>query len=139
MPQFFELESMQMLHDGMNGAMARQETISNNMANVNTPGYKRQEVSFKDSLKEAYVQQNDTQFQLHKGHDRHVGDQPSVPVKPTSFEENSTSMRNDKNNVDPDREMAKQAKNSLYYNGLAQFERRLFSDLNSLIGQLQQA
>ena len=31
----------------------RQEAISNNIANVNTPGYKRQDVAFEDSLQEA--------------------------------------------------------------------------------------
>lgn len=137
MAQFYELESMQMLQDGLNGAATRQQAIANNMANVNTPGYKRQEVSFKDSLRDAYINQNNTGVEMQAAHSRHIQDQPSKPVSPVKYEVSDTNMRNDDNNVDPDREMAKQAKNSLYYNGLAQFERKIFSDLNQLVGALR--
>jgi flagellar basal-body rod protein FlgB len=139
MSQFYELSSVNMLQDGLNGSSTRQEAIAQNMANVNTPGYKRKEVAFKDSLRQAYIQQNNSGVDLHAGHDRHIQHQSSKPVSPNKFEVSDTSIRNDKNNVDPDRQMAKQAKNSLYFNGLAQFQSKIFSDLNNLVGQLRQA
>jgi flagellar basal-body rod protein FlgB len=38
------------LTTALNGLSARQRAIANNIANVNTPGYKAQRVSFEDAL-----------------------------------------------------------------------------------------
>lgn len=136
MSAYLELNSVHMMQDGLSGAMKRQETIADNMANANTPGYKRKEVSFQNSLKQAYLDQ-DSGLELQTAHSRHIQDETTQPVKPTTHEISDTSMRNDNNNVDPDREMAKQAKTSLYYNGLAQFERQLFSSMGNLMSNLR--
>jgi len=137
MSAYLELNSINMMQDGLTGAMKRQEAVADNMANVNTPGYKRKEVSFQDSLKQAYLDQ-DSGLEMQTAHPRHIGNESSQPVKPTTHEISDTSMRNDKNNVDPDREMAKQAKTSLYYNGLAQFERQVFSSMGNMMSNLRQ-
>lgn len=133
---YFELGTINMVQDGLDGAMKRQEAIADNMANVNTPGYKRKEVSFQQSLKQAYLNQ-DSGLKMQTAHLRHLGDEQQTRVQPVTDRVTSTSMRNDENNVDPDREMAKQAKNSLYYQGLAQFERSTLSQIGSLISDLR--
>ena len=47
---------MRVLDKAADAAWIRNDCISNNMANVNTPGYKRQDVDFKGQLKEAMGQ-----------------------------------------------------------------------------------
>lgn len=72
---------------------SRGKVISNNIANVNTKGYKRYYVNFKDNL---------------------ISESNKIQVK----QDSSTSMREDGNNVDIDSEMVDQASNSLMYNAL---------------------
>lgn len=106
---------------GMQAANMRHEVISNNLANVNTPGFKRSEVEFEELLaKEIYGEKDDGKLKMVRTHEKHL------PFKPKKFRatpqvelDTSTTMRVDKNNVDIDIEMASMAKNQLYYTALA--------------------
>lgn len=102
---------------GLDGSWMRNEAIANNMANVNTPGYKRQDVSFENLLKD-YLDQN--QIGLKTTNSRHleINGSLSGDLEPELTRESQTSFRKDKNNVDMDIEMAEMTKNSLYYNAL---------------------
>lgn len=71
----------------------RGKVIANNIANVNTDGYKRYYVDFEENLK------NETS---------------KIQVK----KDTSTSMREDGNNVDIDSEMVDESANTLMYNAL---------------------
>ncbi|MGW9403963.1 flagellar basal body rod protein FlgB [Arthrobacter sp. NPDC055585] len=46
----FDSVSSVALQSALNGLALRQRTIANNIANVNTPGYQAQRVSFEDAL-----------------------------------------------------------------------------------------
>ncbi len=126
-----EFRTINMFQDGLNGAGKRHEVISNNLANINTPGYKRRDVSFEKQLAQKYLgdEMDEQEFGFKKELD-------SDRIRPSVFEVDNTSMRNDKNNVDPDRESAKMAKNSMYYTGLARLMRQQFSMLQSTIQSL---
>ena len=105
----------------MTAATIRQEVISNNIANVNTPNYRKSVVSFEDMLaREIYGEEPDGKLKMARTHDRHL---PHVPpdfhAEPTINQDNTTIMRVDDNNVDIDIEMANLSKNQLYYNALA--------------------
>lgn len=71
----------------------RAKVIADNIANVNTKGYKRYYVNFEDNLN-------------------------SETSKINIEKDSSTSMRTDGNNVDIDSEMVDQASNNLMYNAL---------------------
>lgn len=132
-----EMSSINMFQDALDGSSRRHEAISDNMSNVNTPGYKRKEVAFQDKLEEAYMGEK-PDVALHQGHSRHISLGTEKPVKPSKFQVNDTNMRNDENNVDPDRQMAKLSKNSMYYQGLSQFLSQQFTSVNTLIQDLKQ-
>jgi flagellar basal-body rod protein FlgB len=132
-----EMTSVNMFQDALDGSSERHSVISDNLANVNTPGYKRKEVAFKDKLQEAYMGEG-PEVELHQGHPKHVDLSVDRPVEPSTFQVNDTSIRNDENNVDPDRQMAKLSKNSMYYRGLSQFLSREFQTLGTLIQDLKQ-
>lgn len=96
----------------------RQQVIANNIANVDTPQYKRWDVIFTQKLKES------SNISLTQTNPRHINVKTTEMMKPALIQPEKTSMRNDGNNVDLESEMAIQAATILQYNLLT----RLVSD-----------
>jgi flagellar basal-body rod protein FlgB len=96
----------------------RHRVIAQNVANVNTPGYRRQEVVFEDSLAECLKR----------------GDALGVKsVQPQIVEAASESARADGNTVDIDDEMGRLDKNTTLYRMLAQVLTSKISTMRSAI------
>ena len=105
---------------GISAANLRHEVISDNLANVNTPNFKRSEVVFEELLaKEIYGDGDEGKLPLGRTHDKHLPVGKFAPAQARVERDDSTTMRVDNNNVDIDMEMASLAKNQLYYNALA--------------------
>lgn len=94
-----------LIKKSLDASALRQRVISHNIANINTRGFKRSEVVFEDVLKK----------ELQKG-----GDSLNAVerVEPEVVTDNSTSIREDENNVDIDLEMSNMAANNILYNTL---------------------
>jgi len=108
------------LSRGMSAANLRQEVISNNIANVNTPHFKRSAVNFEDLLaKELHLDDDGRRLDIVRTHDRHLPIPIHGKVNAVVEEDQTTTMRVDDNNVDIDIEMAELSKNQLYYNAMA--------------------
>ena len=107
----------------------RNEVISNNIANVDTPGFKRSDVNFESILNDAINSNKLAGFVTDKNHIP-INSASIENIEPQIVQDNSTSMRLDGNNVDIDVEMSNLAKNQLYYDALAQ---RVSGELNSLL------
>ena len=106
----------------MTAASIRQEVISNNIANVNTPNFRKSDVNFEDLLaRELYGDKPlEGQLQMVRTHDKHLPHKTlNFHAEPSVVMDETTTMRADDNNVDIDVEMANLAKNQLYYNALA--------------------
>ncbi len=117
------------LKKALDGTWLRNEAISNNIANVNTPGYKRVTVEFENMLK---GQMDASGVQLSVTNDKHIGNgsdnfQPLVQI------DRSTSTRKDGNNVNIDVEMGDLAKNSIMYDGLIRQISREFRSIKTII------
>ena len=102
----------------------RNEIIANNIANVDTPGYKRQDLNFEDELERAL------------GHNRYkTMDEKVANLKNKHLEArvvndySGFSYRTDKNNVDIDTENVMLAANQLKYQGLMSGLKHEFSTL----------
>ncbi|HPG58767.1 MAG TPA: flagellar basal body rod protein FlgB [Candidatus Wallbacteria bacterium] len=106
------------IKQSMDVSMMRHEAISNNISNVNTPNYKKQEVTFEDELAKALDSQS---FKGRKTNFRHltIGAGSASEAKPKLITVKDQSMRNDGNNVDVDEEMANLSKNTIQYRTLA--------------------
>lgn len=105
----------------------RQEAISNNIANVNTPGYKRQDVAFEDSLQEAISNSR------YRSTDEKVANLSKVDLRIRSYTDSSGfSYRLDGNNVDIDTENAALARNQLKYNALVDSINHEFSMIKAV-------
>lgn len=91
------------LERAMQGSTMRQEALSENLANVNTPGYRRKDVDFHSALQAA----------MPAGRD-------AVETVPVAEQvDNAAPMRADGNSVDVDAESANLAENALEYQALS--------------------
>lgn len=120
------------LEKGLNASWQRNEVITNNIANVDTPGFKRSEVEFESVFKSALESSGFTAKQTRQGH-LFQGSSSLDNISAVVLEDGSTSMRLDGNNVDIDYESAELAKNTIYYNTLVQKITSEFSRLRMAI------
>lgn len=111
-----------------NASWIRNEVISNNLANVDTPNYKRKDVSFESYLY-AQVAGGDS---LDENIDN-IELESLVPM--TYVDESGLSYRMDGNNVDASTEEAEFAKNQLRYYTLLDSMGQEFKRLESVLTQ----
>ena len=118
--QIFNSANFNYLPRAMTAASIRQEVIANNIANVNTPNYRKSVVEFEELLaREIYGEEPDGKLDMVRTHDKHLPFKPlDFHAEPTILQDTTHTMRVDGNNVDIDIEMATLAKNQLYYNAM---------------------
>lgn len=131
-------EMMDLVHKSMDAAALQHKAISNNLANVDTPGFKRSEVAFREKLKNAIEEKKNAnrELSLARTDQKHISLHPETEIANLNPElrlQSDTSLRNDQNNVDIDLEMAKLAQNTVVYQALAQITQSQFSELKSAI------
>lgn len=104
----------------------RNEAISNNLSNKDTPNYKRKDVEFESYLMSALTGDGSL--------DENVAGLDMSTVKPSSYTEYSNlSYRYDGNNVDISLENAELAKNQIRYNTLIDSVTQEFSRLKAVL------
>jgi flagellar basal-body rod protein FlgB len=116
-----------LLQNALTAANLRQGVYANNIANVDTPGYRRQDVSFESLLQDQLATQTE-------------GDGPltapvlarMLAVQPQVVTDTTTTVQNNGNNVDIDAEMSELAENQIRYNALVQ-------DVDLRIARLREA
>ncbi len=103
-----------LLGRGLDAAALRHRVLANNIANVNTPGFKRSDVSFQ---REFFRALQTDRIPVRTTHPDHIGGWPTglQTVEAVLRTEPSSSYRNDGNNVDIDAEMSYLAQNTLFY------------------------
>lgn len=106
----FQTDNMALAQKLMDAAALRQDAIAANLANADTPGYRRVDLAsdFATQLKTAY-EAGDLSAQGPSG-----GPTPTLVQDP-----NAASVRPDGNDVDIDRELVAMDKNSVNYEFLA--------------------
>lgn len=126
-----------LLKNAITGARVTQDAIANNIANVNTPNYRRETVSFKESLAASLGAPPDPD-ELGLTVDQpgmipvNDGIQPTPFVKPTPQVDDAIQMRVDKSNVDLDQEMAELAENTGYRQTMSALLKTQYSQLGTL-------
>jgi len=100
------------LNKAAGASWTKNEIIANNIANVDTPDYKRKDLNFESLLSEAL---SDTSLHT-KNMDKKVANLKMSSLNPDVYTEYSTlSYRYDGNNVDIDTEQAYLADNQIKY------------------------
>lgn len=128
----FSKTKIPVLHKSLDAYAMRQKSISDNIANVDTPGYRRSEVKFEENLKAALDKKGLFGYRTHPKHMR-VGKPRIDELKPIPFIPKDESLASGKNNVDIDHEMAELAKNQIRFAYAARFVERSFAKLKSAI------
>lgn len=108
-----------------NASLLRQQVISENIANVDTPGYKRKEVMFEGALQEALMAHN-------KLSDIEMNTlTPKIQIDKTDL-----SYREDGNNVNIDTEMTELTKkNQIKFNVLIDELSKNFSRIQTVLNR----
>ncbi|KUP21745.1 flagellar basal body rod protein FlgB [Paenibacillus sp. DMB5] len=99
----------------------RHQTIAENIANADTPHYKKKTVVFEDELRQAISSGSKDNLEIRQTHSRHFGikDNNASLIPYQIVRSTDTAMNNNGNNVDMDLEMANLAENQLMYNYMA--------------------
>lgn len=105
-------DNLKIMQTAMDLRMQSQRIISANMANVDTPGYKAQELDFEASIRQAM-------------------DGVDAPAKVGPTGDPTLSL--DGNNVSMEGELSKMSRNKLLYNVTSQLMAAKFRQINTMI------
>ena len=115
-------------NSGLAGAQNGLNVVANNIANVDTPNYKRQDVAFESELKKALG------YNRFQSMDSKVSNVKTSKLKPHVYTDYSNyEYRLDGNNVDIEAENVMLAENQLKYQGLRTAINQEFQNLKAVI------
>ena len=139
----------QVMNKAMDGLSKRHKAIASNLANVDTPHYRRRDVSFEGALQHAIKQtkgqvlgngravSNDEPLIMRTSKPEHISNgmiYNSVDdIQPEISEVDNMQYRTDGNSVDVETEMAQLAKNTQRYIALTNLESRSLKSIRSVI------
>ena len=134
----FDAAAFRTAHSALSGLSRRQEAIASNIANIDTPGYARKDVSFEDTLRarisdgtsaagDISLGRTDARHMIDAGGGAHgIAGAGSAP-------RDLVSTRNDRNTVGIDEEMTLMVDTQLRYQALSQSLGTRLSTLRTVI------
>ncbi|MEC5422699.1 flagellar basal body rod protein FlgB [Virgibacillus sp. C22-A2] len=117
------------LEKSLDYASTKNQTISNNISNIDTPNYKAKDVVFKNELNEAMS----NRVEAKRTHSKHIPFDQSAYTSYQITTNKNTNFNHNGNNVDVDKEMAELAKNQIYYQALVDRINGKFGSLQTVI------
>ena len=120
----------------MDVSVLRRDVIANNVANADTPNFKRSVVNFESQLKRALDSERAERFPQYVTDSRHiVFDKPMrwQDVAPRRVLDYLTEAKNNGNNVDVEEEAMDSLNNQLLYTTLAQVVSSEFQRVNIVL------
>lgn len=112
------------IEDRMDWTARRQQVLSNNIANIDTPGYHAKDVSFSDQLQ---------MLQVSTPNPKHIAP-IGMDSRMQQYEvDGNVDLKN--NSVDLDHEMSELTKNGLQYVAMIQFVSQKLKTLRSAINE----
>ncbi len=116
------------LNKAAQASWKRNEVIANNIANVDTPGYKRKDVQFESYLQSALIGDDSL--------DSRVADANLDSLNATVYTDNANlSYRLDGNNVDIDTESSMLAENQIRYDTLLESMTQEFNRIRAVLAR----
>ncbi|MCY9021588.1 flagellar basal body rod protein FlgB [Priestia megaterium] len=119
--------TFQTIENGISYASQKQQTIAQNITNVDTPNYKSKTVSRTSEFRGL----------LHNELEAYQTDSKHIPFSDSSqrviTQQGNTSYQANGNNVDMDQEMADMAENQIYYEALVDRLNGKFNSLQTVI------
>lgn len=129
-------KSLDVLQRTMDVSLLRREVIANNLANAETPNFKRTDVTFEASLAKAIASENQNSFQMKLTNEKHIPSNRTVDyktIKPRRVLDYKTQTDSNGNNVDLEVETMDLVKNQMRYQLLTQSVSKQFQKINMLV------
>lgn len=131
-------KSSKYIHAALNARALRQDLISSNIANADTPFYRSKDINFEQALAEAAHQEfnkrGSKRLEMAKSSSMHMDPKDMYDTdKPTMFYRDGHMARNDGNTVDIDVEMGELSKNGVMYTALIEAQKKNKSIFLSVI------
>lgn len=124
--------SFNLLERSLDAVALNQRVIANNIANADTPHFKRSKVNFEQLLQK---EMNSQYIQGFRTNAKHLPFAHGISLgTPTVETDERTAMNNNQNNVDIDAEMAFLAKNQMTYDFLVQRINGKLKNVRTAIG-----
>jgi flagellar basal-body rod protein FlgB len=115
----------------LDGLAKRQEVISKNMANVDTPGYHAETLNFEDALKSAL--EKSSTLSLNRTQVGHMSSTTTPKLGFQISEREGGVERADQNNVDMDKEFIDMSETGIRYLSVAQTLSKKFVLLKTIL------
>ena len=126
-----------LIKDALDYRAMRQDMISSNIANADTPFYRPRDVSFEDALrakKSDLLSENSDKLDLAQTNTAHIPlRNEKASYKAVTFFRDGHMARNDGNSVDLDVETTEMSKNSIMFNALIQANKKDAAIFKSVI------
>lgn len=122
-------QTIQTLTRSLDYSTKRNEAITNNISNIDTPGYQAEKVSFKSYFNDALKGTMETK----RTHPKHLDFAENHDRSGTVIRGRNSMYNHNKNNVDVDKEMAELAENQIYQQALVDRLNGKFSNIQSVL------
>jgi len=110
---------IKLLETGIKAEGIRQSTIASNIANIETPGYRRLDIKFEDLLSKAL---------------RSSDPADTAKIEPEVYQPKMTPLKSNGNDVNLESEIGELLKNSLRHAAYTRLLRRKFAQMETAIG-----
>jgi flagellar basal-body rod protein FlgB len=132
MEGIFTKAGVEKLGLALNAVGAKNRVISENIANIDTPGYKAKDLKFHDVMNE-YLGEG-KKLPLANTNEKHLPPKTRVvSAEDFVYQQNNPSVRNDGNDVNVDYEMSQLAESNVRYQMLSQMTAGKFAKLKTAI------
>ena len=128
---------MELLHRSMDVSLYRRAVISDNLANADTPNFKRSVVNFESELKRALDSEGKQGMEAAMTNSKHISFNKArdwKEVQPRKVLDYLTKSDNNGNNVDAEEEMMLAMQNQLQYNLLTTSISNQFYQISKVTG-----
>jgi len=124
-------KTMDILHRTMDSELLRRNVISDNIANADTPHFKRSVVNFESELKRALRPEREMSMSVKLSWSKQPADYKDV--RATRELDYLTSSDNNGNNVELEQEMMLAVQNQMRYSLMTQAVNSQFQRMNSVL------
>jgi flagellar basal-body rod protein FlgB len=129
-------KTVDILHRTMDVSLLRRQVIANNMANADTPNFKRTVVNYESELARALESERVTGLEAKMTNTRHIPFQRPTnyrDVQPRRVLDYLTTAKNNGNNVDPEQELNNAMHNQLMYTLMSDALNNRFARVNLVL------
>ena len=130
-------KTVDLLHRALSAQLVRRSVIANNIANADTPNFKRSVVNFESELKRALdTEQQRPALELNLTNSKHIPNFQERDYRDVQIRrvlDYASAYNNNGNNVDPEKEVMEALANEMAYYLLTESMRFEFDQINQAL------